>query len=206
MLSLVLLLLGCGNRTQKASDTDTFMLDGPGSVYIPEDELLDEATILSIRTMVEARVAEVYEEVNRRWDPEYMSKQSDRPLEEMFTTRRWQKVYKDVRDIERQYADSDERHFFIEGGNTWTMGSFDAPFQVSDLVVNPTGKFTAEARFWICPAESEGAEVVWEMEIEDGEWRIDNFIDDTPDHDSSESERFDYLEHMEAYVNANRNK
>lgn len=203
ILSSLLLLIACGNRTRKGSDIDTFMLDGPGSVYIPEDEMLDEATVSAIKTMVAARVEEVYEEVNRRWDPDYLSKQSDRTLEDMFTTRRWRKVYNDVRDLERTFTDSDERHFFVEGGNTWTMGSFDAPFKVSDLVVNPTSKCTAEARFWICPAESEGSEVVWVMEIEDGEWRIDNFIDDTPDHDSGESERFDYLEHMEAYIEAN---
>ena len=207
----VLMIIACSgnntpNRQRRGSYYDTTMYDGPGSMYIPEEDRLDEVSTQTIKADVRAFVESVYDEVNRRWANDYVSQPSDSSLEQMFTTRKWQKLYAEVRSIESQYTQSDEKHFFVEGGNTWTMGSFDAPFQVKDLVVNAIDKRNAYASFQLLPAESEGSDILWELEVEDGVWRINNFIDDTPDPDSGETDRFDYTEHMQAYYKAHINK
>lgn len=201
--TVALLCAACGNKTTgntSDNDSDDFMLDGPGSVYVPEEGNLDEATSAAIEASIKERVAEIYKEVNRRWDPDYMSKQSERTLEELYTTKNWQEVFNHVRAIERTMTGSDENHFFVEGGNIWTMGSYDAPFKVSGLAITLQDENAACASFSLCPAESEGVDVVWEMVVEDGEWRINNVIDDTADFDTGESEPFDYMEHMQAYI------
>lgn len=216
-LAALMMATGCKGIFEKQGPcepneaTDTFMLDGPSMEYHPteHDSIMQEQALQSMKESVENRVNEIIAEVNRRSDPDYISKKSERTLEALFTTEEWQTAYNNVLNIQRRLADkngSDEGHLFQEGGNVWTMGSFDAPFTANIQDIQIPGDGTAEVKFYLSPAESEGSTVIWKMALLDGEWRIYDFID-TGEYVTDEDEPaqpVDYLEVMNEYINNNR--
>lgn len=216
-LALLMLATGCKGRSEKkgpcepAEITDTFMLDGPSMEYNPteHDSLMQEYALQSMKESLTERINEIYAEVNRRYDPSYIIKKSDRSLESMFTTEEWQNAYNAVFDIQRRLAEknaSDEGHLFQEGATVWNMGSYDAPFTPNIEDIKVPGDGTAEVRFYLSPAESEGFTVIWKLVLLDGEWRINDFIDTGvyPTDEGEHAQPVDYLQIMNEYIKENR--
>lgn len=216
-LTAVMVITGCNGHSgnQASGDpneaSDTFMLDGSSMEYNPteHDSLMHEYAIQSMKESLTERVNEIYAEVNRRYDPDYISKKSERSLEAMFTTEEWQAAYNAVFDIQRRLAEknaSDEGHLFQEGATVWNMGSFDTPFTPNIEDIKVPGDGTAEVRFYLSPAESEGCTVIWKLVLLDGEWRINNFIDTGiyPTDEGEHAQPTDYLQLMNEYIKENR--
>ena len=190
------LLISCNNSGQKQAQA-------------PKEEFDKQKEEQAIRQMVD----DVYKEVNIRWDESNEGTEFEETMEEKYTTEDWQKLYLDLRAIEAEKVavGNDEGTYFSEGGNVWTMGSFDQPFTTEIVRVEFADSKTADVYFWLIPAgnlhltesDAQGPQrlpILWQMRKVDDKWLIQNFIEGDEDYDYE----YDYTEHMKDYIKRNR--
>ncbi len=184
VLFATLLLASC-NSGQKQAQTSE-----------PEfDKQQEEQTI-------KALVDEIYKEVNLCWANDSGVIDYANSLEELYTTKEWQEVYNQLRSIESENLKSgnDENVYFAEGGNVWTMGSFNIPFTTELKSVEFSNDSTADVYFILKPAESDNILIKWEMLKVDGKWLIHNFLQG----DENYTEYvYDYKVHMKEFIENN---
>ena len=184
VLFATLLLASC-NSGQKQAQTSE-----------PEfDKQQEEQTI-------KALVDEIYKEVNLRWANDSEGNDYANSLEELYTTKEWQELYNQLRSIESENLKSgnDENVYFAEGGNVWTMGSFNIPFTTEFKSVEFSNDSTADVYFILKPAESDNILIKWEMLKVDGKWLIHNFLQG----DENYTEYvYDYKVHMKEFIENN---
>ncbi len=184
VLFATLLLASC-NSGQKQAQTSE-----------PEfDKQQEEQTI-------KALVDEIYKEVNLRWANDSGVIDYANSLEELYTTKEWQELYNQLRSIESENLKSgnDENVYFAEGGNVWTMGSFNIPFTTELKSVEFSNDSTADVYFILKPAESDNILIKWEMLKVDGKWLIHNFLQG----DENYTEYvYDYKVHMKEFIENN---
>lgn len=184
VLFATLLLASC-NSGQKQAQTSE-----------PEfDKQQEEQTI-------KALVDEIYKEVNLRWANDSEGNDYANSLEVLYTTKEWQELYNQLRSIESENLKSgnDENVYFAEGGNVWTMGSFNIPFTTELKSVEFSNDSTAGVYFILKPAESDNILIKWEMLKVDGKWLIHNFLQG----DENYTEYvYDYKVHMKEFIENN---
>lgn len=184
VLFATLLLASC-NSGQKQAQTSE-----------PEfDKQQEEQTI-------KALVDEIYKEVNLRWANDSGVIDYANSLEVLYTTKEWQELYNQLRSIESENLKSgnDENVYFAEGGNVWTMGSFNIPFTTELKSVEFSNDSTADVYFILKPAESDNILIKWEMLKVDGKWLIHNFLQG----DENYTEYvYDYKVHMKEFIENN---
>ncbi len=111
-------------------------------------------------------------------------------------------MYNQLRSIESENLKSgnDENVYFAEGGNVWTMGSFNIPFTTELKSVEFSNDSTADVYFILKPAESDNILIKWEMLKVDGKWLIHNFLQG----DENYTEYvYDYKVHMKEFIENN---
>ena len=183
LLIAAFVFVSCNSGQQKVQTTDAEF-----------DKQKEELTIRQL-------VSDIYKEVNIRWDQSNEGTEFDETMEEKYTTDEWQELYLDLRAIEGEKVaiGNDEGVYFSEGGNVWTMGSFDLPFTTEVVRVEFANDSTADVYFWLKPAESENLPILWEMKKVGDKWLIQNFIEG----DEAYEYEYNYMEHMKDYIKRN---
>ena len=173
--------VACGNKTTGNNDNgdedSVFMLDGPGSVYVPTEEEVGQYALETVQ--------EVYEAVGQAYSSEDWQTQSNE-LDKKFCSKDWNATVKSV--IEKDNQTPDEMGFF--DADYWVMGQdFSKKIYATDLNLE---KLLMDDTPWEAAVTLKlhnFSEIPVRVNLiyEGGEWKVDDLTDLSNDLDWKKS-------------------
>ena len=173
--------VACGNKTTGNNDNgdedSVFMLDGPGSVYVPTEEEVGQYALETVQ--------EVYEAVGQAYSSEDWQTQSNE-LDKKFCSKDWNATVKAV--MEKDNQTPDEMGFF--DADYWVMGQdFSKKIYATDLNLE---KLLMDDTPWEAAVTLKlhnFSEIPVRVNLiyEGGEWKVDDLTDLSNDLDWKKS-------------------
>ena len=173
--------VACGNKTTGNNDNgdedSVFMLDGPGSVYVPTEEEVGQYALETVQ--------EVYEAVGQAYSSEDWQTQSNE-LDKKFCSKDWNATVKAV--IEKDNQNPEEMGFF--DADYWVMGQdFSKKIYATDLNLE---KLLMDDTPWEAAVTLKlhnFSEIPVRVNLiyEGGEWKVDDLTDLSNDLDWKKS-------------------
>lgn len=176
---IALSLMACGNKTKG----DQPVADST-SVEIPD-------TLNTVETVIN-QVNAVYE----YWNQQRQHYDENAPtVDERFGSKEWIRVRHEVEAIDRECECGGFFDFGEEGPlDTWVYDCYEGTVSANDIKVQLQSDGTADVHFLVKDAVTlKGVPIRWIMQIEDGQWRVQNIFFEADDN-------FDILENMRAYA------
>ena len=182
VLGTLMALSSCnGNKPGSADGSENpdsvFMLDGPGSVYVPTEEEVGQYALETVQ--------EVYEAVGQAYSSEDWQTQSNE-LDKKFCSKDWNATVKAV--IEKDNQNPDEMGFF--DADYWVMGQdFSKKIYATDLNLE---KLLMDDTPWEAAVTLKlhnFSEIPVRVNLiyEGGEWKVDDLTDLSNDLDWKKS-------------------
>lgn len=168
MATMAITLVSCGNQVKgngnDLADIDTFMLDGPGSVYEPTEVELGESALEAVQDVYKA-VSEAYK------GDDWQEKSSQ--LDKKFCSQDWNATVAAFLEKDRE---SGGLGYFE--ADYWVMGQdFDAEhLHASNFVLKEVNKDQFPWRAFISLTLHNFSDIPVEVELvyEDGYWKVDD--------------------------------
>lgn len=181
---VALSLMACGNKTKG----DQPVADST-SVEIPD-------TLNTVEIVIN-QVNAVYD----YWNQQRQHYDENAPtVDERFGSKEWIRVRHEVEAIDRECECGGFFDFGEEGPlDAWVYDCYEGTVSANDIKVQLQSDGTADVHFLVKDAVTlKGVPIRWIMQIEDGQWRVQNIFFEADNN-------FDILENMRAYAE-NSNK
>ena len=163
-------------------------------VLIPAVEIPD--TLYTVEAVIN-QVNAVYE----YWNQQRLHYDEKAPtVDERFGSKEWNRVRDAVAAIDRECECGGFFDFGDEGPlDAWVYDCYEGTVSANDIQVQLQSDSTANVHFLVKDAVTlKGVPIRWTMQVEDGQWRVQNIFFESDDN-------FDILENMRGYVENNNN-
>ena len=181
---VALSMMACGNKTKGEQPVaDSTAVEIPDTLY----------TVEAVINQVNA----VYE----YWNQQRLHYDEKAPtVDERFGSKEWNRVRDAVAAIDRECECGGFFDFGDEGPlDAWVYDCYEGTVSANDIQVQLQSDSTANVHFLVKDAVTlKGVPIRWTMQVEDGQWRVQNIFFESDDN-------FDILENMRGYVENNNN-